>query len=154
MRRVQLVLLLALIVGAAAFCLGAEHEADLSPHPSLLEEREISVEAAARRRILAELEEVHHLRERLLQDGKTLHATSPHVRNQQDHATKHCIGSLPCHTRRSDLCVSLRICQEWHYTGFSVRDGNDFYIQPNLPSIVQIFAVMHTAVQCHVCMAA
>ena len=110
MRRVQLVLVLALIVGAAAFRLGAEHEADLSPHRSLLEEREISIEAATRQRILAELEEVHHLRERLLQDGMTLHATSPHVRYQQSHATKHCFGSLPCHTRPSDLCVSLCIC--------------------------------------------
>jgi len=71
----QLVLLLAiaLVAGAAAhrLGLGAVLDGDLSPHRSLLDKREVSAEAVERQRILAELEEVHQLRERMLQEAGT-----------------------------------------------------------------------------------
>ena len=73
MRNNRLAWLLAtlLIVGAAShrLRLGNELETDVAPHRSLLDKREVSNEAVERQRILAELEEVHQLRERMLQEG-------------------------------------------------------------------------------------
>lgn len=69
-----------LIVGAASHRLGLgnELETGVSPHRSLLDKREVSNEAAERQRILAELEEVHQLRERMLQEGGTPFCSSHH----------------------------------------------------------------------------
>lgn len=63
----MLLLVTAMVVGAASHRLIAE------PKPfaqrSLLSERQVSAESTERQRILEELEEVHQLRERMLQEG-------------------------------------------------------------------------------------
>ncbi len=56
------------VVGAASHRL---LRSETGPAAQQLEGRELSEEAAARQRILAELEQVHQLRERMLQAGKT-----------------------------------------------------------------------------------
>ena len=99
----QLVLLLAiaLVAGAAAhrLGLGAVLDADRSPHRSLLDKREVSAEAVERQRILAELEEVHQLRERMLQEGTTafVSASFPHFLVTCKHCCTECHTSIMSH---------------------------------------------------------
>ena len=71
MIRAQLALLLivTLIAGATSREMSGELEASLFAHRSLLNSKEVATEAIERQRILAELEEVHQLRERMLQEG-------------------------------------------------------------------------------------
>ena len=71
MIRAQLALLLivTLIAGATSREMSGKLEASLSAHRSLLNSKEVATEAIERQRILAELEEVHQLRERMLQEG-------------------------------------------------------------------------------------
>ena len=57
-----------MVIGAASHrLLGAEIET--ASHRSLLGKHVLSEEAVERQRILSELEEVHQLRERMLQEG-------------------------------------------------------------------------------------
>lgn len=69
-RGVSLILLLALafVVSASSRTLTAE--TDLTSQTR--EGRELSDDAAEHQRVLAELEQVHQLRERMLQEGRTL----------------------------------------------------------------------------------
>ena len=93
----QLVLMLALlfVAGAAAHRLGldAQLDADRSPHRSLLDKREVSVEAVERQRILAELEEVHQLRERMLQEGMPASLSASNF--GMPHLGMHCHALVP-----------------------------------------------------------
>lgn len=64
----MLLLVAVMIVGAASHRPLVE-EADFRPQRSLLDVRDVSAETTEHQRILAELEEVHQLRERMLQEG-------------------------------------------------------------------------------------
>ena len=70
MRASLLLLMSYCIVGAASHRL-LRAENDLAAQH--LAGRELSEEGAARQRIFAELEQVHQLRERMLQEGNLLH---------------------------------------------------------------------------------
>ena len=71
-QRIQLMLLLvAVMVMGAASHRPLEKEADFRPQRSLLNVRDVSAETTEHQRILAELEQVHQLRERMLQEGMT-----------------------------------------------------------------------------------
>lgn len=69
--QLALLLVVTLIVGTSSRDLSAEPAdvANPSAHRSLLESQDLGTEATERQRILAELEEVHQLRERMLQEG-------------------------------------------------------------------------------------